>query len=110
MIGLLILAVRTSTPASLVAETFGPSRIHIPKAPALGLILLGPEYEEYNKRVSESNEKFEALHKAGRMDDKELQEQLRGPILIGDELAKRIEVFKQEELFKKMWQAEEEAP
>lgn len=108
MIALVILAVRTSTPASLVAETFGPSRIHIPKAPALGLILLGPEYDEYNKRVAESNKKLDDLKAAGRLDEESYAEQKRDPLLISDELNEKIQAFKKEMLLQRLWKMENE--
>lgn len=106
MIALAILAVRTSTPPSLVAETFGPSRIHIPKAPALGLILLGPQYGEYNKRVGESNVKLEDLKAAKRLDEASFLEQKRDPLEIGEDLDKKIQEFKKEMLLKKLWEVE----
>lgn len=75
------MAVRTRTPASLVCvlqarpackpirtgliecicarlttglrspETFGPTRLNIPKAPALGLLLEQPQFESYNRKI-----------------------------------------------------------
>ncbi|GAA5940105.1 pseudouridine synthase family protein [Sporobolomyces koalae] len=109
MIGLTILAVRSSTPASLVPETFGPSRIHIPKAPALGLLLLEPQYLEYNKRVTEANAKLEDLNKAGRLSDKDLADQRREPLdSQGLGLKDKIDEFKTEHVYKRMRQVEEE--
>jgi tRNA pseudouridine38-40 synthase len=63
-----MLACRTNTPKSLIAETYGkllplypgaswrlgPKRIHIPKAPPLGLLLESPQFRTYNNRI-ESN-------------------------------------------------------
>lgn len=106
MIALAILAVRTSTPASLVAETFGPSRIHIPKAPALGLILLGPQYEEYNKRVAESNAKLDELKQAERLDEESYVEQKRDPLVIEGELEGKIGEFKKEMLLQRLFEVE----
>lgn len=107
MIGLMILAVRTSTPSSLIAETFGPGRVHIPKAPALGLILLGPEYGEYNKKIEEANRKLEDLRKADRLDEQGMREQWRDPLLVKEgEMEQKIDAFKQNVLFKKMWEME----
>lgn len=109
MIGLAILAVRSSTPASLVPETFGPSRIHIPKAPALGLLLLEPQYLEYNKRVTEANAKLEDLHKAGRLSEKDLADQRREPLdTKGLNLTDKIDEFKKEHVYKRMRQVEED--
>lgn len=53
MMSMAILACRTGTPPSLLPLTFGPKRIHIPKAPPLGLLLEQPQFRTYNKRVHE---------------------------------------------------------
>ncbi|KAF8315465.1 tRNA pseudouridine synthase [Clavulina sp. PMI_390] len=55
MIGMVMLVARTSTPATLIPETFGPSRIHIPRAPALGLLLEQPRFSSYNMKTEQSN-------------------------------------------------------
>jgi tRNA pseudouridine38-40 synthase len=54
--GILILAVRSGTPASLINKTFGPENLNIPKAPALGLLLERPIFDTYNKRVATLDE------------------------------------------------------
>ena len=51
MISLVILATRTATPTSLIPECFGPRQIHVPKAPALGLLLEQPIFESHNANV-----------------------------------------------------------
>ncbi|CCO32331.1 tRNA pseudouridine synthase A [Rhizoctonia solani AG-1 IB] len=57
MTTLLIFASRTGTPAaSLIPQTFNPSKLLIPKAPALGLLLQEPRFGTYNKHVLEENE------------------------------------------------------
>lgn len=48
MIALAVLVVRTSCPISRIRACFGPSKVNIPKAPALGLLLECPVYEGYN--------------------------------------------------------------
>lgn len=106
MIGLAILAIRTATPPSLIPETFGPSRIHVPKAPALGLLLLEPQYVEYNKRIEESNKKLSEQKEAGTIDERELSDGKRDP-LETSAFKERIDAFKQEEIYKKMWALEE---
>jgi tRNA pseudouridine38-40 synthase len=55
MISLALLTVRTSTPPTLIPEAFGPSRIHIPKAPPLGLLLEQPLFGSYNTNVSKGS-------------------------------------------------------
>lgn len=106
MIGLTILAVRSSTPASLIAETFGPSRIHIPKAPGLGLLLCEPHYAEYNKKVVEANAKVDSLLNEKRLGEKEAEEQKRDILEIGSMQAS-IDVFKQKEVYTRMWEVEQ---
>ena len=59
MIGLLVLIGRTNAPTSLVAQTYGPARIHVPKAPGLGLLLVEPFFGGYNTKVSNNNERIE---------------------------------------------------
>ncbi|KAI8575309.1 hypothetical protein K450DRAFT_262338 [Umbelopsis ramanniana AG] len=56
MVGILILAIRSGTPAALISKTFGPEKLNIPKAPALGLLLERPIFETYNKRISTIDE------------------------------------------------------
>lgn len=51
MISFAVLAARTKTPPSVVAKTFGPEVIHIPKAPALGLLLEQPRFGSYNEKL-----------------------------------------------------------
>ena len=70
MLSLSMLACRTGSPPSLIPATFGkrlyhasstteanvslgpgPKRIHIPKAPPLGLLLEAPQFRTYNERI-----------------------------------------------------------
>lgn len=57
MIGLLVLVGRSGAPASLIPETYGPARIHVPKAPGLGLLLEEPFFHAYNERLAETNKR-----------------------------------------------------
>lgn len=109
MIGLFILALRSGTPSSLVPETFGPSRIHIPKAPGLGLLLVAPHYVEYNKRVADANAKLDELVSAGRLDDEGARDQRREAIDPRgvDGLEERVRRFKDEQVYRRMWDVEE---
>ncbi|KAJ2959929.1 hypothetical protein NQZ79_g4658 [Umbelopsis isabellina] len=52
MVGMLILMVRSATPTSLISKTFGPEKLNIPKAPALGLLLERPIFTQYNTRIA----------------------------------------------------------
>ncbi|KAL8291783.1 hypothetical protein RQP46_002041 [Phenoliferia psychrophenolica] len=106
MIGLAILSIRSSTPPSLIAETFGPSHIHVPKAPALGLLLLEPQYGEYNKRVDESNLKLVSLVANERISESDRVEQTRDHMDYKG-LEEKVDAFKKEEVYKNMWEIEE---
>ncbi|CDZ97180.1 pseudouridine synthase [Phaffia rhodozyma] len=59
MISLVILVTRTGTPPTLIPECYGPRKIHIPKAPPLGLLLEQPLFHSYNTTV-EKGQKFVA--------------------------------------------------
>ncbi|SOV01962.1 related to PUS1 - pseudouridine synthase 1 [Ustilago sp. UG-2017a] len=61
MIGLLVLIGRTGAGQGLVEECFGPARVHIPKAPGLGLLLERPIFDAYNSRIRNSNDKLRKL-------------------------------------------------
>ena len=61
MIGLLVLVGRSGAGEGLVDECFGPARVHIPKAPGLGLLLERPIFEAYNARIRNSNDKVQKL-------------------------------------------------
>ncbi|PWZ03578.1 pseudouridine synthase, partial [Testicularia cyperi] len=61
MIGLLVLIGRTNAPAELIPECFGPARIHIPKAPGLGLLLEQPLFGAYNVRIKNNNSKLDKI-------------------------------------------------
>ncbi|OBZ87552.1 tRNA pseudouridine synthase 1, partial [Choanephora cucurbitarum] len=47
-----MLSVRTETPLSIIPKTFESTKINIPKAPALGLLLDRPVFRNYNRHMS----------------------------------------------------------
>ncbi|KAI0840420.1 pseudouridine synthase [Hypoxylon sp. FL0890] len=51
MVGMAVLVTRCGTPLSRIKESYGATRISIPKAPSLGLLLERPVFENYNKRA-----------------------------------------------------------
>ncbi|KAI8887658.1 pseudouridine synthase [Backusella circina FSU 941] len=51
MISMAMLSVRTGTPNLIIDKSFEGSKINIPKAPALGLLLDQPVFQCYNKRI-----------------------------------------------------------
>ncbi|KAJ3297713.1 tRNA pseudouridine synthase 1 [Blyttiomyces sp. JEL0837] len=54
MVGLAVMVVRTNTPRSLIAQSFGRVRIGIPEAPGWGVIFESPCYDDYNNSPSRS--------------------------------------------------------
>ncbi|ORY49567.1 pseudouridine synthase [Rhizoclosmatium globosum] len=56
MVGLVVMMVRTKTPATLVAKAYKEDRINIPKAPALGLLLRKPTFDSFNKQIKNQHE------------------------------------------------------
>ncbi|CAJ0640642.1 15334_t:CDS:10 [Entrophospora sp. SA101] len=54
MVALIVMVARTMTPLSLIPKTFGATKINIPKAPALGLLLENPVFSSYNKRAKDN--------------------------------------------------------
>lgn len=52
MIAMATMVVRTGCPLHRINEAFLQTKINIPKAPALGLLLEAPVYEGYNARLS----------------------------------------------------------
>ncbi len=60
MMALALMATRTHTPSHLLNKTFQPPSIHIPKAPALGLLLESPRFGSFNiksERITKQNSK-----------------------------------------------------
>jgi tRNA pseudouridine38-40 synthase len=51
MVALAALVVRTGCPLDRISEAFGPTKINIPKAPSLGLLLERPIYDGYNTKL-----------------------------------------------------------
>lgn len=51
MVAMATLVVRTGCPLERISEAFGPTKINIPKAPSLGLLLEKPIYDGYNIKL-----------------------------------------------------------
>jgi len=58
MIGLAVLLARSQGSPTLVNNAYTQTRVHVPKAPALGLLLEEPVFENYNKRIATANAKW----------------------------------------------------
>ncbi|CAJ0840774.1 17956_t:CDS:10, partial [Entrophospora sp. SA101] len=79
---LIVMVARTMTPLSLIPKTFGATKINIPKAPALGLLLENPVFSSYNKRAKDNGRdliEFQAykdkIEDTFNFDDYEYEEQ-----------------------------------
>ncbi|KAI5904283.1 tRNA pseudouridine synthase 1 [Candida parapsilosis] len=51
MICMATLAIRCDLPSDMIADCFQPTKINIPKAPALGLLLENPVFDAYNFKL-----------------------------------------------------------
>ena len=86
MVGLASLLVRCGTPVDRVNQSYQKNKMAIPKAPGLGLLLERPVFDAYNKRATESLGK-ETID-FGKYDE-------------------RLEAFKQEHIYKRIFEVEE---
>ncbi|ESK97812.1 pseudouridylate synthase [Moniliophthora roreri MCA 2997] len=55
----LVMICRTGTPSSVIDRLYELTRVHIPKMPALGLLLEYPIFDVYNKKIAAANEKLD---------------------------------------------------
>lgn len=53
MISMATMVTRCGTPVERISQAYGPQKINIPKAPALGLLLEAPVYDGYNSRLQQ---------------------------------------------------------
>lgn len=86
MVGLATLVTRCATDPAIIAESYGPARIAIPKAPALGLLLERPVFDNYNAKVGDAGDKEN---------------------LAFDKYDDKIEAFKREFIYTKIFEHEE---
>ncbi|VEU22292.1 DEKNAAC103612 [Brettanomyces naardenensis] len=85
MIGLASLVVRAGCPVEKVKEAFGPAKVNIPKAPALGLLLERPVYDGYNQKLKTYG--HEPLN--------------------FDKYSEKMDAFKRKYIYSKIYEAEE---
>ncbi|KAF8587908.1 pseudouridine synthase [Ramaria rubella] len=90
MVCALVLSCRTGTPPKILKEMFGPHKVVVPKAPALGLLLEQPLFESYNKKVEESNAKLDSNDPAYR------------PVINFESYRATIDKFKQDQIYSRM--------
>jgi tRNA pseudouridine38-40 synthase len=57
MVGIAMMVVRTGCPVSRIHDCFGPRKISVAKAPALGLLLENPLFDHYNNVISKVNQR-----------------------------------------------------
>ncbi|KAH0490688.1 hypothetical protein TgHK011_002145 [Trichoderma gracile] len=86
MVGLVTLMVRCGTTLDRITESYGPRKMAIPKMPGLGLLLERPVFENYNKRAKET---------LGREE------------IDFDKYNDKIEAFKQEQIYSRIFGVEE---
>lgn len=84
-----MLITRTNTPISLIADTFENTKINIPKAPALGLLLERPIFRVYNDKMRKKS--------ANMVERDEIS---------FDKYNDKIEAFKKEWIYTKIFEAE----
>jgi tRNA pseudouridine(38-40) synthase len=89
MIGMAVMVVRTNTPQSVVANSFGIANIEVPLAPASGLIFDEPIYDEYNREC--------------------LATQRPDASINFDKVKTQVEEFRKTQIHNRVYQAEEDA-
>lgn len=117
MIGLLVLVGRTGAGVGLVDECFGPARVHIPKAPGLGLLLERPIFDAYNSRIRNNNDKIRRIMSKKSKSDARADAENTNGSRMEDELRDSVtyeshtdamEKFKQEWVYDRIIATEEE--
>lgn len=86
MVAMAVLCVRCAVPVSIIKDSYGPTRISIPKAPGLGLLLERPVFESYSKKAEGSYD--------------------REPLNF-TKFEKEINEFKQEQIYNRIYDTEE---
>lgn len=86
MVAMAVMVVRAGCTPTRIADTYGPDRVAIPKAPGLGLLLERPIFDSYNQKA----------HTLGRE-----------PVGF-DKFTKEMEEFKQREIYDRIFREEEE--
>lgn len=82
MVGLIALIARSPAPgAKLLEQTLlTKDKVHVPKAPALGLLLNKPVFEGYNTKVQGHNAMLEKQAKEGKITEEKKEEMWREEI------------------------------
>ena len=110
MIGLLVLIVRTNAPVSLITQSFGPARIHVPKAPGLGLLLVEPHFGGYNIKVANNNERIDRMVAQRTSAGKPIPESVEGgkrETVDFHEFQEKMDQFKQTHVYEEIHRTED---
>jgi tRNA pseudouridine38-40 synthase len=94
MICAAIMTSRTRTPSSIITEMFGPQKLIVPRAPALGLLLEHPVFEKYNSKMEEINTSIKA--------DAPDRENLLRPPIDFEQFREQMEDFKVKYIYHNM--------
>ncbi|PWN21190.1 pseudouridine synthase [Microstroma glucosiphilum] len=106
MVGLLVLVARSPAPETLMKETFSAKKIHVPKAPALGLLLNSPVFGGYNIKVRQHNASLGPRFAAGKLTAEEREEQKREEITYAP-LKGEMEEFRMRHIYQTQYETEE---
>ena len=110
MIGLLVLIGRTNAPVSLITQSFGPARIHVPKAPGLGLLLVEPHFGGYNIKVANNNERIDRMMAQRTSAGKPIPESVEGgkrETVDFHEFQEKMDQFKQTHVYDEIHRTED---
>lgn len=88
MVAMVALIVRCGADPKVIQESYGPTRISIPKAPGLGLLLEHPIFDTYNKRAAAEFSKEKISF---------------------EKYEKEMHEFKQREIYDRMFREEQES-
>lgn len=111
MIALAIFVTRSQGSPSLVENLYTSTRVRIPKAPALGLLLEEPVFEGYNKKITTANAKWKDAATAGGKDQEEDNEHAQNFIREPMDFSKfkdEIEKFKDDHIYAALLKQEDE--
>ncbi|KAJ2902966.1 hypothetical protein MKZ38_010618 [Zalerion maritima] len=87
MVAMAVLCTRCNTPLSRIDESYEDSRISIPKAPGVGLLLERPVFDHHNEKMTGAGIEREAI------DFSQWEDKIRD--------------FKQKHIYQRMWDVEE---
>lgn len=107
MIGLLVLVARSPAPEKIMQESFGPTKIHVPKAPALGLLLNSPHFDMYNSKVVQQNNQMRNKLKANKVDQEEHDASVR-PEISFEPYKNVMEEFRMKNIYQFQYETEEQ--